>query len=429
MIVNFIVALIMVIITVFIWNKWNSDTIEYKSVRTIFIILIASFLVLINYFSINSFIKVVNTLLLFIIVHKILFKCSLKKSISSALIIELIYIISETIYSLIVLSILKNKSSDFVNNYFGSVLSNLSISFIVIVLSKFNFSFNLKKKLDKFFNNIDDIIVLFLSCIVVLIYTFFAVNAYYHIESNLLISISLLIMILIIILMIIFIKTKEDYYNVCENYNNSLISLKELEKVLTNNRIDNHENKNHLLTIRNMTKNKKVIGFIDTILNNKIEDDKRIAQETSIIPSGGLRGLIYSKILLMNNKNIDYELDVASSVRVVDILDYSDSMMLDICKIIGIFLDNAIEEMANVEDKYIVIEMYKDEDVFKISITNTYDNTIDKSDIYKSGVSTKGGNHGYGLSLVKKIVNNNSNFKTNTEISEEEFTQILEIYK
>ena len=125
----------------------------------------------------------------------------------------------------------------------------------------------------------------------------------------------------------------------------------------------------------------------------------------------------------------DYELDVANTVRVVDILDYSDETMLDICKIVGIFLDNAIEEVDTIEDKYIVIEMYYNDEIFTISITNTFDNTKDKKEIYKAGVSTKGGNHGYGLSLVKKIVKSNDKLKTHNEITEDEFIQVLEIYK
>lgn len=226
-----------------------------------------------------------------------------------------------------------------------------------------------------------------------------------------------------------FFKAKDDYYKINDKYNSSLESLRELENALTNHRIDNHENRNHLMTIRNMTTSKKIIKFIDTILDNKLKDDKNVSKETDIVPAGGLRGLVYSKLLLMNSKKIDYELDVASSVRIVDILDYGNETMLDICKIIGIFLDNAIEEVDTIEDKYIVIEMYLEEDVFIINITNTFDNAKNKDNIYKAGVSTKGGNHGYGLSLVKKLVHQNKQLQTYHEINEDQFTQVLKIYK
>ena len=157
--------------------------------------------------------------------------------------------------------------------------------------------------------------------------------------------------------------------------------------------------------------------------------DKAIMRETSVIPSGGLRGLIYSKILLMVSKNIEYELDVSNSVRVVDLFEYDDCLMLDVCKIIGIFLDNAIEEVDTIDDKYIVIEMFIDNDNFNICISNSYNHNKDISNIYTPGVSTKGGNHGYGLSLVKKIVKYNSKLETYNEVTDEEFSQTLIIKK
>ena len=110
-------------------------------------------------------------------------------------------------------------------------------------------------------------------------------------------------------------------------------------------------------------------------------------------------------------------------------IDYGDDTMIDICKILGIFLDNAIEEVLNIEDKFIVVEMYIEEDILFISITNTFDNSNDKNDIYKPGVSTKGNGHGYGLSLVKKIVKNNDKLETYHEITENEFSQTLKVYK
>lgn len=207
------------------------------------------------------------------------------------------------------------------------------------------------------------------------------------------------------------------------------MSLRELEEVLCNYRIDNHENRNQLLTIKSMTKNKKVVAFIDSILDSKLKDSSRIMHETGIIPAGGLRGLVYSKILLMDSKNIEYELEVEKSIRVVNLLDYGDDTLLDICKIVGIFLDNAIEEVDNYEDKYIIIEMYKKDDVIVISVTNPINHEVDSNNIYEAGVSTKGGNHGYGLSLVDKLVKKNDKLKTYPEISDEEFTQTLEISK
>lgn len=429
MIVDFIVVLFMVIITFFIWNELAVTKFDWKSFRTWGYILITSVLTLINYFNTNALFKFISMTLIFIIIYKFLFKCKLKYSIASPLITQTLYFISESIFAIIMFLVLKNGVADFVNHYFGSVITNIIVSLVVIIVSRLPIIKMINYKFNDNISRIDEITVIFSSILVVYVYSIFALNIYYELNPTILMLMSIIISVMSFILILMFFKTKEDYYKINDKYNSSLESLKELENALTNHRIDNHENRNHLMTIRNMTTSKKIIKFIDTILDNKLKDDKNISKETDIIPAGGLRGLVYSKLLLMHSKKIEYELDVASSVRLVDILDYGNDTMLDICKIVGIFLDNAIEEVETIEDKYIVIEIYLEEDVLTITITNTFDNTKSKDNIYKAGVSTKGGNHGYGLSLVKKLVHHNKKLKTYNEINDSEFTQVLKIYK
>ena len=425
MIVNFIVTIFMTIIMFNIWSFFNKQKINYKNYKTILLLIFNSLATLINYFSVNQFFKVITITLIFSIIYKLLFKTKLKESIIGPIVSQFIFFISECIVSIIMLKILNNDVKEFVNNYFGSLVMNLSISLLSFFMSRIKIFTLIFLKMNSIVSKIDDEKCIFISFLGLFFYNLFGINAFYGLNPQLLLIICFFISVLAFILVYMFFKTKDDYYKMNDKYNSSLLSLKELEKAITNHRIDNHENKNHLMTIRNMTKNKKVISFIDSILNNKVEDDKIIMKETSVIPAGGLRGLVYSKLLLMKSKNIDYELDISNSVRIVDIFDFDDDLMLDVCKIIGIFLDNAIEEVETIEDKYIVIEMYLDDSKLYISVSNTFDNTKDKSNIYKAGVSSKGGNHGYGLSLAKKLIKNNDRLGLKNEITENEFTQIL----
>lgn len=425
-----IISSFITIITIFyIWNNWSEIKLNWKEKRVWMILILTTLISIFNYFNTNQLIKTIIITLIFIIVYKFLFRVQLRQSIAGPLISQILYFTIETIFIIVMISIFGNSVQDFVSNYFGSFVANTTISIGVLFVSKLK----IIKKLYNFFESIilklDETIVIFLSIMVVFLFNIFTLNALAILSPEMLMIISLSISIISFVLICMFFKAKDDYYKMNDKYNSSLESLKELENALTNHRIDNHENRNHLMTIRNMTTSKKIIKFIDTILDNKLKDDKNISKETGIIPAGGLRGLVYSKLLLMNSKEIEYELDVASSVRLVDILDYGNDTMLDICKIVGIFLDNAIEEVETIEDKYIVIEMYLEEDVLTITITNTFDNTKCKDNIYKAGISTKGGNHGYGLSLVKKLVHNNKKLKTYHEINDSEFTQVLKIYK
>ena len=429
MLVNFIVAIVMVIIVFNIWSNWNDTKINWKSLRTWIICLITSSLTVFNYFNISTVIKLVVVVLIFILSYKTLFRKNLNELIAIPVLSEILILVSEMLFACLVISFLKNGEQEFVNNYFGAVITNTSISVLALLISKIKVFKKISNKINLIFMQMDELNVIFFSCLIIFVFTIFYMNSYFHLNSNLLMVLSSIVLIISFIFVFVYFKIKDDYNKISEKYNSSLNSLKELENVITESRIDNHENKNHLMTIRNMTSSKKITKFIDSILNNKIKDNKKIMKETSSIPSGGLRGLIYSKLLIMANKNIDYELDIASSVRVVDMLDYGDDTILDICKIIGIFLDNAIEEVDTIDDKYIIIEMYKEKDTFIVSITNTYNNSFDKKDIYNPGYSTKEGNHGYGLTLVKKIVRHNKKIKTHHEISDNEFTQVLELYK
>lgn len=428
MIINFIMAFFMVVIAFNIWNKLSNTKLSFKSIRTWLFILIASFSTLINYFF-TDFFKFMNITIIFIAIYKFAYKTSLKESIIPPLISQVIFLISETIFVYLFFYLFKDGTKEFVSNYAGAFISNFIVSLLAFFISRFRFVKKFSILLKRLVFKISEISLLFFSISILYVYSIFAFNIYYGSDPKFMILLSASITLLAFILIYMFLKSQDEYYNIMDRFNSSLLSLKELEKSITEHRIDNHENRNHLLTIRNMTTSKKIIKFIDSILNNNINDSKRVMKEASSIPSGGLRGLVYSKLLIMTNKNIEYELDIARSVRNVDMLEFEDDLILNICKIVGIFLDNAIEEVETIDDKYIIIEMYKEKEVITISVTNTYNSKIDIKDIYKPGYSTKGYKHGYGLSLVKKIVNKNNNLHTHCEINEEEFTQVLEVYK
>ena len=103
-------------------------------------------------------------------------------------------------------------------------------------------------------------------------------------------------------------------------------------------------------------------------------------------------------------------------------------MNYDICRIVGIIIDNAIEETSKIDEKNkeIIISMYTDE-YFIIEVSNRFKSNIDLNNIYKKGYTTKGKNHGYGLSLLKKIVDNNSRISNEISITNNIFTQMIKI--
>ena len=164
--------------------------------------------------------------------------------------------------------------------------------------------------------------------------------------------------------------------------------------------------------------NTKTISYIDKMIENQLKDNEKIMMETAKIPSGGLRGLIYSKILLMNELKIKYKLEISKEVRTTDLInDIDDTTMLDICNIIGVYLDNAIQAVEFIGKRNINIEMYQVKKTLIISVSNNYMGQISLDKIEEKGYTSKGKNRGYGLALTKQIINNNKKLSNMKKIS------------
>ena len=224
---------------------------------------------------------------------------------------------------------------------------------------------------------------------------------------------------------------EQNENNKCKEENKILINnLNEYEKMLDHQRISNHENKNQLLTIKGMLNkgNKKVIEFIDEIVKEKREDDEVLYTKTKRIPAGGLQGLVYQKMLIMKDKNIQINLNISKKLIGIDFTDEFKTINYDICRIVGVFLDNAIEEVikAKKKEREILVSMYIDE-YFTIEISNIFFGNVEINRLTEKGYTSKGKGRGYGLSLVERIINKNDRLELETIVVNNIFTQKLKI--
>ena len=80
-----------------------------------------------------------------------------------------------------------------------------------------------------------------------------------------------------------------------------------------------------------------------------------------------------------------------------------------IIEMMGILLDNAIEELSsdNVENKVLQLELMVEDDKMRFSVANSYENTkvLDISSFFEKGYSSKGKGRGIGLSKLKQMIN------------------------
>lgn len=316
-------------------------------------------------------------------------------------------------------------------NTLFSFLMNFSFSLSLIFMSSRNFSKNFYDKIInlKTFKNINNILRNIILPITIFAVAYLMI-CYGESRKYLLILFAILTFILLYII-IKNIKISTNYDETKEKYTNTLKSLTEYEDMIDKYRVSNHENKNQLQMIRTMIhqKDKTVEKYIDNLLDNVYMVNEKLMMDVSMLPSG-IKATVYTKMVLMENKRIKYKLNVDRKLRMVDYFDYESSIEigLKICNILSVFLDNAIEEVENKKDPEIYIEVFYDENdnelTFEIS-NEIYTKDVDTSKIFEKGYTTKSNGHGYGLALVKEIIDANNNLKNETIIKNNIFTQRL----
>ena len=430
---DLIKLLIAVFFTVFttlcIWHKLLNKKIDYNNPKFYLTLVCLMIIALINYFNVNAYIRITILTLTLMIFFRFLFKESLQRCIITPIISQMIVMISEMIF-VVTVSILFNMNNDgIINTQFGTLLSNLFIAVISLLIVNIPIFSKLYNFLIRITDRINRNKLIIFSLFIIVIANLLTMFLYYRVEFIYLLIFNTSLILFFLSIVIYSFKTQDNYIKVYDKYNTTLNSLKEYEDILDRYRISNHENKNQLLTIRNMLPktNKKLISYIDKIIENKLKDNEKAMIEACKIPAGGLRGLIYSKILVMKSLKINYILEISKSVKTVDLINLDDSLMLDICKVIGVYVDNAIEEVKKLKRKYVNIEIYLEEKDLIISVSNNYAGIIDLDKLEEKGYTSKEKGHGYGLTLAKEIIDNNKKLSNSKVITKDSFTQMLKI--
>ena len=102
--------------------------------------------------------------------------------------------------------------------------------------------------------------------------------------------------------------------------------------------------------------------------------------------------------------------------------------LLDIVRIVGILVTNALEASKEAEEKKVHIAIFSISKIVYLVIHNTTNEiTFDVRKIYEEGYSTKGENRGLGLNNVRKILANYGTMFLETELQGNRFLQVLKI--
>ena len=137
-----------------------------------------------------------------------------------------------------------------------------------------------------------------------------------------------------------------------------------------------------------------------------------------------IKGLITTKILQAQEKNIRLSIEVPEPIEKIDM------PIINLSRIIGILLDNAIEASEKIEDDPLIrIAFIKNEDdsVMFIIMNKCKPDMPRVHTLFQENYSTKGKNRGLGLSNLKEITDATSNVLLDTTIDNNYFIQKVEI--
>ena len=431
-IINNFIGNIFVAIGVFLFTKIIlNTTIKVSKFRLIidFILSICTYTIIMFYFdgTIKTFVMGI-TMILF---NKDIFKESLSKTIFLIFLYMIILIIPDLVILFFVTKIL-NLSKEYCYNVFaGSIIGNITTQILLVVITII-----LKKILRKITNekletNTKIIIFSILTFICTGIF-FYTLIREFRIRNDVFIYLAAMIVLLSVLFSLI--KQMITNNKLTKEYDQLLKFMTTYENEIEKQRILRHEVKNEFRTIRakicDNQANKEIIEYIDEIVNDKYEVKQEMYAKFGYLPANGIKGLCYFKVQEAEEKGITVSLNISKRIKNSSIYNLDIKQQRDFGRILGVFLDNAIEASLESKEKNLGIEAYTNsKKEFKLIISNTYENEIEESKIGKEKFSTKGKTRGHGLLLVKQLIEKNKIFEIKTEIQENLYIQTIIIKK
>lgn len=236
-----------------------------------------------------------------------------------------------------------------------------------------------------------------------------------------------LLTVIISFIIIHYIKKDYDSKQKMKEYENLQNYITELETLYSEMRIYRHDNINLLSSIygyideNNMPGlkcfyQKEILGELNKPTFSHIEIGK-----LSDIKILELKGLLYAKLLRAFSRKLNVTLSITGLIT-------STKMEIsDLIKVVGIFLDNAIEAAEFSKMKQLDISLEKTANFFTLSVGNSCDlETIPLSQISEPSYSTKGSGHGIGLSTAEQLLQKYPDIYHHTHFKEHYFIQQLQ---
>lgn len=427
---NALIACLITTITLYIAGTIIFGKSKNTTLKNILAILVCTTLITIIFINMNEILKTILMCTIFTMVFKIIFKSNISKSVLMSIIYIIILMLSDLLVLLFLIVILQMPKETIYTSFAGSVLGNVCTN-IIMLLIIYLLRKPLKKLLGYSFSTNKKIIIVSIVTITITVYFFFKIIAGYKVNNSVISY--LMCMIAFITILLTLYREKIENESIIKKYDELLDVMKTYEIDIENQRTLIHENRNELMTIRSkaIDKNasKEFIEYMDSVIGDKVSTSISKYSKFTHLPSNGLKGFFYYKSMEAERRGIKVSANVSKKIENSFLKDLDIKTYKDLARLIGVYLDNAIDASEKSEDKKLGIEIYLIKENIKIIITNTFSNDVDLSKIGKERYTTKGKNHGHGLLLVSSILRNNNRFIAKTKVDQNLYIQELTINK
>ncbi len=355
--------------------------------KNVLLIIVASIITLCINSYLSTSLKAIIALFNVCIHYKLLFKEKNKKIITSYVLIFLLLVILEIIFtSILSLSgVLELNRSSHSIEMFNLCLS-IAIQIIEYLIITINYIKIRMQKVINFFVNLDPaylIYILFISCFPL---GMLNLEKNYSYETNIWL---LILTLMFLILFGIIISLKMQKY-MLKNTNKSLIEYNnKYSNFLDEYRIYKHNINNKLIALKSYG-NEKINSLIDDLLEE--ETDFNIKNNNLYNIPNGIKGIVAEKLY-----NVSVNVLINNKMSKDPFINLTPKKFNSISESLGVCLDNALEASCETNNPIIIMDLYEDVESIYIKIGNNFCNSIDLEEIGNKFYSTKSRGSGLGL--------------------------------
>lgn len=214
---------------------------------------------------------------------------------------------------------------------------------------------------------------------------------------------------------------KLNEYLALQDYTNKV------EELYLEIRTFKHDYQNILSSMEYYIKEKQYNELEKYFENHILPHGKNLVKRDTVLGKLGrlqipeIKSLFYPKLLIAMNHQLDTVVDIKDPVTEIDV-DY-----LDLIRILGVFMDNAIEAAMETSEKTLYVGLITVDNTTIIRICNSCNPVENINKIYEINVSSKPGSRGIGLYNANLLIHKHSNIIHKTSCENHIFTQELQI--